>query len=76
MIDENERNGKGLYRDFFKSVSQFIRFQALFREYNINVQQPNFSNFLRGNDTAVTEESLKKIKKACENLGATMNEKI
>ena len=70
MIDQKKEN----YRKFFKNVSPFIRFQTILRENNIKVLQPNFSNFLRGNDAAVTETDLERIRKACADLGDKLNQ--
>lgn len=64
------------YRKYFKKVSPFIRFQTVLRENDINVLQPNFSNFMKGNDSAMTEENLEKLKEACGELGNRLNEKV
>ena len=64
------------YREYFKKVSPFIRFQTVLRENDINVLQPNFSNFMKGNDSAMTEENLEKLKEACSKLGNRLNEKV
>lgn len=64
------------YREYFRKVSPFIRFQTVLRENDINVLQPNFSKFMKGNDSAMTEENLKRIRKACGELGDKLNEKV
>lgn len=61
------------YRVYFKKVSPYVRFQAILRENDIDVLQPNFSKFIGGCDAAVSEQNLKKIKKACTKLGKDLH---
>lgn len=72
----NNNVDKKQYRDFFKQVSPFIRFQTVINENDIGILQPNFSRFLNGNDSAVTDEKLRKLKNACEDLGGKMCRKV
>lgn len=60
---------KNQYREYFKKVAPYIRFHTVIKANDINVQQANFSGFMKGRDTAVTEDNLKRIKEACCELG-------
>ena len=65
-------NNKDAYRQYFIAVRRFVNFPAIYKE--IGIQQPNFSRFIYGTDSAISIEKLVFIKSRCDELLVDMKE--
>ena len=57
---------KEKYREYFLHWKQYVRFSAILDE--IRIPRSNFSQFLHGNDRALSIEKLELIKQRTEEL--------
>lgn len=71
-VNKELNRKKDSYRSYFIKISPFIRMKLLYEP--LGIRQPNFSSFMRGNNTAISEDSLKELKIACINLGNRLKE--